>query len=292
MFYQLLHNRTVQALGSWVGLLSIPFGILTKMSPEWFGDLSWPQAILAGIAGALIVTLILSLIVAISAFAYRTIRPAALEATPPLTAEENRAAAMNLVGKAGYEIGYEWDQYKAKVAALESALAAVIADVERQQSGYAHLDTRIDQVSSREDATALILEQFARYIVGKIVLEKMAAALRWWESRNQSHSLITSHLGMQAYYKLQSDSSLTFLDGLVDTSSTRDQIEKDIAAIMGDAAYLIVKDGENFENGETKRGWHIERCKLQREKQFLDRLSVSIPGDQDLALLAKRAERR
>lgn len=78
MFYQILHNKTVQALSGWVGLLSMLLTVLSKLTPEWFGKLTWPQAILAGLCGALGGTLVVALILAIFAYAFRLIRPAAL----------------------------------------------------------------------------------------------------------------------------------------------------------------------------------------------------------------------
>lgn len=285
-------DKWLEVAFRWGGLLSLLSGAFAWLASRmtFFSNLNWADYIAIGIAAAIGATIMLAVALA----QFRKFRPIdyVLPKTVTIPSPSDREQAMNQIGKAGYEIGYEWDEYKAKVNAVESGLEALIADVGRQKSGCADLETRVSQAYKQADATALIFEQFARYIVGKIVLEKKETALRWWDSRNQSLKLITSHLGMQGYYKMQSDSSLSFLDGFVDTTSAREKIESDVAMIKADAAYLIVKDGENFDNGNTKRAWHIECCKLRREKEFLDRLPISLPGEQDLARLAKRAERR
>jgi hypothetical protein len=73
--WQLFHSKTVQALGSWLGILSAFFALLSKLSPGWFGQLTWPEAILSGIALALVVTLVGAVALFIASYGFRLIKP-------------------------------------------------------------------------------------------------------------------------------------------------------------------------------------------------------------------------
>jgi hypothetical protein len=71
----LFHSKTVQALSAWLSLATLGFTMLSRFAPEWFGALTWPQAILLGIGLALAAGLVLSFILAVGAYAFRLIRP-------------------------------------------------------------------------------------------------------------------------------------------------------------------------------------------------------------------------
>jgi len=73
--WKLLHNRTAQAVSSWLGILTVVFAVLGKLSPTWLGQLTWPEAILFGIGLALATVFLLSLALAISAWGWRLYRP-------------------------------------------------------------------------------------------------------------------------------------------------------------------------------------------------------------------------
>jgi hypothetical protein len=102
--WELLHNKTAQAFSGWIGIVSVVFTVLGKLTPEWFGHLSWPQAILSGIAAALGGSLVLSVILLLGALSYRYIRPLPVGAPSlfahtkggELTAPVNGAAAQEI----------------------------------------------------------------------------------------------------------------------------------------------------------------------------------------------------
>jgi hypothetical protein len=73
--WDVFHSRTAQALGSWLGILATVFTVLSKLSPAWVGTLTWPEAILLGIAMALATSLLAAIATAIFAVGFRLIRP-------------------------------------------------------------------------------------------------------------------------------------------------------------------------------------------------------------------------
>ncbi len=78
MFRPLLHSPTAAGLGSWLGIIGAVGTFLSwivKMTPEWFGELTWPQSILIGLAGTLAFTLLLSLATLLGGVGYRYFRP-------------------------------------------------------------------------------------------------------------------------------------------------------------------------------------------------------------------------
>ena len=98
-FSSILHNKTAQAVGAWVGLMTAIFTLLGKLTPEWLGALTWPQAILAGIVAALAVSFLGSMVLVILGFGFRLIRPlpvGASAAAPEGASTETRQAITDL----------------------------------------------------------------------------------------------------------------------------------------------------------------------------------------------------
>ncbi|MES2046529.1 MAG: hypothetical protein V4475_21875 [Pseudomonadota bacterium] len=90
----LLHSKTNQSVNSWISnavffyaaasaVVSAPLAVLSKMSPGWFGNLNWAQAILFGLFDAVGLTLAGTAVFAIGAWAYRKIRPLAPAVASP-----------------------------------------------------------------------------------------------------------------------------------------------------------------------------------------------------------------
>jgi hypothetical protein len=71
----LLHNRTAQSLGGWVGLLTGVFSLLAFLTPEWFGHLTVAQKVFASFGTALGVTPLLAITLAVGAWGYRLLKP-------------------------------------------------------------------------------------------------------------------------------------------------------------------------------------------------------------------------
>lgn len=82
MLRPILHNPTVAGVGSWLGIITsavTAIGWLVKMTPEWFGELTWPQSILIGLGGVIAGGLLLALATLIGGIGYRYFRPIAKE---------------------------------------------------------------------------------------------------------------------------------------------------------------------------------------------------------------------
>lgn len=92
MLKRIFYNPVVGAIADWTAvlgligiLLAMPATILAKLNPEWFGAMTWPQALLAGFAGSLVVILVLSLALALCGWGYRTLRPLPPQEVPTQT---------------------------------------------------------------------------------------------------------------------------------------------------------------------------------------------------------------
>lgn len=84
--FELFHSKNAQALATWIALLTAFFAGIGKLIPEWFGQLSWPQLILASFGAALATLLLLSIaafFAGAGAAFYRRFRPLA-----PLSSSE------------------------------------------------------------------------------------------------------------------------------------------------------------------------------------------------------------
>jgi hypothetical protein len=147
---RLLHSKTNQSVNSWISngvfaylivgaCLSTPLAILSKMSPGWFGNLNWAQAILFGIADALVVTLVGVTVLAIGAWAFRKVRPTALPLTP-LAPEGTTTAPLS-----------DDEALKEVVFALSGRVSGLIKDVEPLQSMLAEESRRIAMVMQNLD---------------------------------------------------------------------------------------------------------------------------------------------
>ena len=78
MLRPILHNPTAAGIGSWLGIITFANGVLSgliKMTPEWFGELTWPQSILLGLAFLVASTLLLAVAANVGGRGYRYFRP-------------------------------------------------------------------------------------------------------------------------------------------------------------------------------------------------------------------------
>lgn len=93
----LFHNKNAQALANWTALLTAFFTGVGKLSPDWFGELSWAQLILAAFGAALATLLIIgaaAFLLGAGGALYRQFRPLAdAPATPGATANDGTLSA-------------------------------------------------------------------------------------------------------------------------------------------------------------------------------------------------------
>jgi hypothetical protein len=81
---QFLHNKTANGVGAWMGILTSVFTFIGWLTPEWFGELSWPQLVLVGVGLALTFSLVLAVALAVAGYGFRQFKPASLtELTAP-----------------------------------------------------------------------------------------------------------------------------------------------------------------------------------------------------------------
>lgn len=66
---KIITNPTVAGLSAWLSLFTVILTALTKLNPEWFGTLTWPQALLLGIVAALAFAFLAALILLLYAYA-------------------------------------------------------------------------------------------------------------------------------------------------------------------------------------------------------------------------------
>jgi hypothetical protein len=82
---QLINNKTVQGVSAWLTIVGGALTMLSKMTPEWFGALTVPQAIFVGLGSAIALGLALAVMLLIGGLGYRNFRPlpASSPRTPP-----------------------------------------------------------------------------------------------------------------------------------------------------------------------------------------------------------------
>lgn len=73
--WRMLESKTAQVIGTWFGILSGAGSLLSWLTPEWFGQLSIPQAIFVGIGFALGVSLVGAIALAIAGYGFRLFKP-------------------------------------------------------------------------------------------------------------------------------------------------------------------------------------------------------------------------
>lgn len=129
--WEILHSKTAQAIGTWFGILSGVGAVLTWFTPEWFGRLSLPQAILLGIGLALAASLTISIAVAVFAFGFRLLKP--LPVTTQAPARGGKMPATPLADN---------PKLSAQVEELSKKVKAVIQDYQTVLGRFAQVDDR------------------------------------------------------------------------------------------------------------------------------------------------------
>lgn len=109
-----------------MGLLTGVFSSLGYLTPQWFGTLTWPQAILFGIVAALAAMLLFSVALALGAPAFRKLRPLTLPEIQPRTD----------------------DRTSAKLSELHKSYLAVIGDYQRMSGVEARVTEHLDKLKA------------------------------------------------------------------------------------------------------------------------------------------------
>lgn len=161
----LLHNRHVQAVAGWLGVLTAAFTALGMLTPEWFGELSWPQAIVAAIAAALVTSLVLSIAMLAGAFAFRLIKP--ISDTPPrpvLTYDPNG-------------VGERLGAVELSLAQLAQKAEAIRVDTAIAGSDIKKLEGKLEKLHERTSLSFIALQHRERLSTLEAEIRQDAADL-------------------------------------------------------------------------------------------------------------------
>ena len=93
---KMVNNKTVAGLSAWLSLISFGLTTLTKLNPEWFGKLTWPQAILLGILSTLAFAFLASFILLIYGHAVGLIKRSRVGASEIEIRNEGHAKSLSL----------------------------------------------------------------------------------------------------------------------------------------------------------------------------------------------------
>lgn len=165
----IIENKTVQGVSAWFGIVGTGATVLTKLTPEWFGTLTWPQSLLLGMG----LTIAAMFLVTASLALYRSFRP--LPASSPvhpdldaqvspsgLTLEDVEAAfadRMESLHQAVSDVGgmfVERDEKAEKIVSIQSRLvstfeermAAIAADLAARKAEADNHHGRITELST------------------------------------------------------------------------------------------------------------------------------------------------
>jgi hypothetical protein len=130
----LLHNKTAQSISGWIGIFSAIFAGLVAVTPAWFGDLAWAQAVLLGILLALSGSLAISIICLIAAYAFRHFRPYEVPGYLQNSALATQSAA------------YDDSEFRSKLDSNSEILAAFAVDAHDVNSRFNKVDRRMSDI--------------------------------------------------------------------------------------------------------------------------------------------------
>ncbi len=93
--WALVENKTAQGISAWIGIVGAGFTVLTKLTPEWFGTLTWSQSLLLGLG----LTVAAMFFTTASLALYRLFRPlpASLPVLPTLDHPPQAQTGLTLV---------------------------------------------------------------------------------------------------------------------------------------------------------------------------------------------------
>lgn len=145
--FNLFHSKTIQALSAWIGVATGAFTLLSRFTPEWFGTLSWPQAILLGIGFALAAGLILSITLVVGAYGFRLFRP-----LPHLSREaQSEVGGAAIVAAPAYDdtaVRAEIQTLREEFAEHKEHIAKAVSDIDRARlEGQNELGRKIEDLT-------------------------------------------------------------------------------------------------------------------------------------------------
>lgn len=161
----LIRNKTAQGLSGWAGLLTTVFTLLGKLTPEWFGALTWPQAILAGIAAALGAMLLFAVALVLGAYGFRLLRPIPVQTPDQANAVANGETPEPLgrqLAEQGEESAKMIDLSSRMASAFEDQMNAIEGDLAARK---VEADNHHGRIVELREMQAKIIDDYQRMLV-------------------------------------------------------------------------------------------------------------------------------
>ncbi|UVO50272.1 hypothetical protein M0208_06955 [Sphingomonas sp. SUN019] len=219
--------------------MTAAFALLGKLTPQWLGALTWPQAIVIGIAGAFTATFVFALALAIGAYGFRLLRPIQMAAPGQAEATSGRYDEAHLI---------------ARVNELARLVRAVIDDYQRMSAVEARFNDALDGLK------AAVQIEFREVRADIIVIERKAnESIDLTEKVEQVRvDGATNRKDLDRIERLQKDERERRL-GSFHAIGTRERLTDLETAIVQDAADLYdqLKTGEIYDDSKWQQWENI-----------------------------------
>jgi hypothetical protein len=146
----MFHSQRAAAISVWLTLGTGFFTVLSWLTPEWWGQLTWPQALLAGVAMTLSASLAIALIAAVGGYGFRLIRPMPDSSTLPASERDPDSIP---------DFGH--------LAVLEHRIVALEVDIETTKDGEDTLRAAVQGFMKAPMQLAMELNERAAGELGK-----------------------------------------------------------------------------------------------------------------------------
>jgi hypothetical protein len=75
MLAKIFYSKTASAVATWLAIGAAFYALIIWLTPQWFGQLTWPERILTGIGLSLATALVFAVVLALGGFGWRQFRP-------------------------------------------------------------------------------------------------------------------------------------------------------------------------------------------------------------------------
>jgi hypothetical protein len=255
----LLHNKTAQAVSGWIGILSLIFGAVAKVTPEWVGHLTWPQTFIVGVVSALAVSLVLAVTLLVLGAAFRYFRPV----KNPQVVEEGDI----LVSPA-----YDDTKLKEDIATLAQNLdQKIVGQREEIVDILAELEQRLHLAERELQGHAALSEAMLNHLLVRYrnqIFDEIAPMIDRFDLMLDSDS---SHAG---HYQANNQSVLdAFSAAGVSHVGIQEASEARRNKINQDNEYVVVRESERerWADGAAKKDWHLRHLQPEILREILAR---------------------
>ena len=283
MLKKAFYSPTANAALTWVSIGALIFGGLAKLTPEWFGKLTWPQVILTGISIAIAVGLAVSICVFVFAISYRRFRPAPTEAkgfdfattlvNPTTTAE---------VAEIRDELHTIRDKILPELEANVEGMARTLADLPGQmEQGLGRFDKRLAKLQAFQEG--LVAQTRAR--IAPELQEEIGKFERVSHEAIRDEMVGSIVRGRQLRAHSERIHKMLAAVG-VDETRLQEQLiaAQERAQTDTECAVILRGEEDKWQTAAEKREWHINDAPVAVYKSMLQGLA---PAPSDIDLLTK-----